>query len=169
MPEERKRIAMDAAKGGGQIDGNAVRNLVVKTHRQHLLRSKEACIEMDELSFKAHMKNVRGWPKKRIKSKWVEIEAEPGRFRTSMLKGELNVWVPQKKEVALEELVVIDTSGEGRTLTLDKEKADQVLLGSKVSHNALRSVGASMVGGSISHGPVWYQNGARETFWELTT
>lgn len=114
---------------GKNPDASSIKALIVKISRQRIARSKITSIEMERRSFLAHFKNVRGWGKKSRKAKWLQIEANPSSFRTSMAKGHLTVWVPQNPEVSLEELLIGDVSDAGRSLNLDKAQADHVLRG----------------------------------------
>lgn len=136
MLAQRNRIAL-----GGRTDPTArmpeatgprlasMKQLVIRLHRQHLARLKNTALELDELEFLAHYKTVKGWSKRDRVAKWKEIAAEPQRFRTSQRNGVLRVWVPQAREASIEEIVMADTTDQGRTLDMDRNQANQMLLG----------------------------------------
>jgi len=106
-----------------------VKKLMVQLYREHLVRAKSNCIEMDERSFLAHYQYVRGWSEADRVAKWAEIKNEPARFRTSMGRGHLTVWVPQNKEIAIEEIIGTRTSEAARTMSLTASAAHDMLLG----------------------------------------
>ena len=114
LPQERIRAALRMRRnpetGVQDETASSIKGIIRTIHRQHVVRSTSCLTEMDELSFKANFKYVRGWPPQRILDKWQEIVDNPGKYRTSQVGGHLNVWVPQNRNVSLEDVQIGELS-----------------------------------------------------------
>ena len=143
----RKQIAQNY--GTPAMKADDLRKLLVTLHRERSVRATNKSILMDQYSFKAHMRFVRGWPKAAVALKWNEIEATPQSFRTKFERGILKIWVPQNPEVSVEDALRADVHDSGRELQLASADATNFLFsvggGVVVSTN-----GAAVVGGPAS-------------------
>lgn len=105
--------------------------------------------ECDYLGFHAHMKYVRGWPKRAREAKWLEIEAAPDKYRCRVDgKGKLQmVWVPRNRKLALEDVLACHVEGESQKLALSDEAQERLLFGQS------GGIMPSCMGGEIFGGP----------------
>lgn len=126
-PAERTGIVSKLRSG--EIKTSEVPTIVLEVNRVRQIRKQDMLEQMDELSFKAHYKYIRGWNKSAIKLKWQDIITNPQNYQTTLQPdGSRLVWVPLNKRLSLEDVTETKVK-EAQKLPCDPTMRQHLLFG----------------------------------------